>query len=733
MAPSNHSILRGSIDTYPEAVVWNGFNDCTGVEVMDFQEEVYGDDWECFDAQEQLLPTETLQAHKEACVDRDFYSQKASDLQGLLRSCAVELVEHEKLLIQATQADDLDSELDDILHQIQGVMTDQEKLAKQSEATRLQNMLKFWGGEQRQAKQHQESMTPEKAIDTALTSLKASIEYFKAERAILTFKMDKLQDKMVEQRTFYKGRIEVMKERVGALEESLKQLTQQYQAQLEDKKHLESAMLKMGTQIHALAGERDDLASKCQTLELTVANTNKHMQEREEERRKEDQEIISTMKMMHDYIEELESEQTMLASQCQSQENIIVSLETSESHDLELKEEHEMVAGTASCSTASTKTSLPLTDLQAQHKTLMSNYGSQRDTITALEKENSSMRSHIESLEDEKKRRDNKLLLQKKNGEAQNETIARLKEGESEHDIKLQDMNRQFKLLVNENEQLSSRCTSLKLKLAILEQENKNLNGGQDRGQHHVDSTLVNLKAKVEHLEDEMDKRRIQCSTLQDTIALLKKEKQVNAAIAEQFERNVQESTDQLKARIRELESDRDQFDAKCKSQQKVIDSFQDPTPNEVHFIESEAIEVVSACTDNAITDFTSEEMKKRLQEFEVVKYKIASKSSRRESAIARLEEENDVKDARLEILEAMVQQLMAARDMNRSVTVKAGIWKEKLNKLPWPSRQPKAVQIESDVPTLEQALTFLDETPHPNEIFAHSYSQSDNLSTVSQ
>jgi hypothetical protein len=94
---------------------------------------------------------------------------------------------------------------------------------------------------------------------------------------------------------------------------------------------------------------------------------------------------------------------------------------------------------------------------------------------------------------------------------AQEDTIALLK-GESEKANALEDTTSRMEEM-KKHERLTTRCTSQESKIAILEKENKLLNDGQQKGKKQVDSTLVNLKAKIEHLEEEMDKRRKQCQS----------------------------------------------------------------------------------------------------------------------------------------------------------------------------------------------------------------------------
>jgi hypothetical protein len=94
---------------------------------------------------------------------------------------------------------------------------------------------------------------------------------------------------------------------------------------------------------------------------------------------------------------------------------------------------------------------------------------------------------------------------------AQEDTIALLK-GESEKANALEDTTSRMEEM-KKHERLTTRCTSQESKIAILEKENKLLNDGQRKGEKQVDSTLVNLKAKIEHLEEEMDKRRNQCQS----------------------------------------------------------------------------------------------------------------------------------------------------------------------------------------------------------------------------
>jgi hypothetical protein len=71
-----------------------------------------------------------VQLDFEAFEERNYYTQKTTELQGLLKSCALELIEHENLLSQTTQADDVAAEIDDLHSQIETVATDQEKVAK---------------------------------------------------------------------------------------------------------------------------------------------------------------------------------------------------------------------------------------------------------------------------------------------------------------------------------------------------------------------------------------------------------------------------------------------------------------------------------------------------------------------------------------------------------------------------------------------------------------------------
>jgi hypothetical protein len=123
-----------------------------------------------------------------------------------------------------------------------------------------------------------------------------------------------------------------------------------------------------------------------------------------------------------------------------------------------------------------------------------------------------------------------------------------------------------------------------------------------------------------------------------------------------------------MKAYIQELESERDQLDSKCKSQQEAIAIFK-----------QQSIDVDVDEENKEETEHTSEEMKKHMAELEIIKQKPTSRSCCRESAITVLEEHNDFKDARLEILEGMVQSLMAARGMSP----RAVRWRDQLDKLP--------------------------------------------------
>jgi chromosome segregation ATPase len=692
-------------------------------------EEVDGDEQDLLKVQLDL----------EAREERDHYAHQTSELQGLLKSCALELVEHEMRLIECTQADDVAAELDDLRSQIKRVTTDQEQEAKETEAKRLQKMLSFWTLKQSIEEKRKDDLTPEEAIDMALTSLKASIEYFQDERGILTSRIDTLKERTKTQKTKFMSTLKEMQQRVASLESERDLLSEKCQYH---RNEFESALLKMGDQMQSLAGERDELSHKCHTLAEDLAYTQKQQELKEELRGKEDKEIISTMRMMHDYIYELDTEQAMLAEQCESQVSTIARMkkenELKES-DEEKKEEQEEI-------------NAHLIDLKAQHEKLTSKYSFRENTITAIELENASLKSRIEALEEDKERLDNKLQLQDeavafvcgedsqfksqilnlqeerdqlyRNCKSQEDKIVLLK-GESEKANALEDMASRMEEMKNEYKRLLASCTSQESTIVTLEKENKLLNDGQRKGEKQVDSTLVHLKAKIEDLEEELDKRRTQCQSQEAAIVLLKQEKQVNVSLEEEQAKKGEQSVMEMKAYIQELESERDQFDSKCKSQQEAIAIFQQQS--NLHFIDADEDEGEE---NKEETEYTSEEMKKYMAELEFVKQKIASRSCRRESAIAVLEEQNDFKDARLEILEGMVRSLMAAR----GISPRATRWREQLDKLPWRKRESVSINLDQQaVPTMEDALAFLHETPQKQEVFSHSASHPDNLSIISQ
>ena len=669
-------------------------------------------------------------------ADRDHFLQKTNDLEELLRSCALELVTQEKELVLTTlQAQDVAAELDELKAQIETPNEEKEH----SKAKQLQRMLSFWNHKQQQNNHGKaSSLTPEKSMDLALNSLKASIEYFQDERAILTCKIDNLKGEAKTKKIKFDETIESMKHRVADLEEERDLITQKYKLQHEDRVQFELALLKMADQMEILEDIKQSLELECDVLAQDLETTRTQYTTKEQERREEDQEIISTMRMMQDYIETLEHEKDVLASQVmESKQN------ASEKYlqNLTLSTEAETV-DTEDESLEDNK--LQIRDLKQEHEQLKRETSFKENTIAVLQQENTHMKSRIESLTEDKDRLTNKIELQElavsymcdDDSEWKSQVQAlkkerdqlRLKCEAKQQEIGALKQQRPQQDLNGGNEQLASRCITLEGRLAVLEIENESLKCQQESSQQHVGSTMVNLKAKVEELEEEVDKSRVECRSQQATIALLKKERQVNDSIEEERAKAVAEAMAQMEAQIQELEAQREELNAKCSAQERAIATFE--KQSDLRLFDVNVNEETAKGTEE--TDYTMEEMKEYIEELENVKQRIASKSSSRESAIALLEEQNELKDARLQVLENMVQSLMVERGQGP----RASRWREQLDKLPWIKRR-------SEVPSVEQVLSAInreEQTPpattasKQQEIFSqHNSSMSDSMSVVSQ
>jgi predicted nucleic acid-binding Zn-ribbon protein len=94
--------------------------------------------------------------------------------------------------------------------------------------------------------------------------------------------------------------------------------------------------------------------------------------------------------------------------------------------------------------------------------------------------------------------------------------------------------------------------------MAQLEHENEELKS--TTGTQHFRETLQRLKQKVEHLEEDLETSQSKCRTQKDTLFQVEQEKQLAVATADDAQCDLRQSMAVMKARMRELQFERDEL-----------------------------------------------------------------------------------------------------------------------------------------------------------------------------
>jgi hypothetical protein len=190
--------------------------------------------------------------------------------------------------------------------------------------------------------------------------------------------------------------------------------------------------------------------------------------------------------------------------------------------------------------------------------------------------------------------------------------------------------------------------------------------------------------ARIKELEGSLKQYQTHWHSQQECIALLETKQELAASASMDRTKESDVSIQTLKKQIQELQGQLAQLDSKCQSQANIIALLEHAVNDDGEEDEDD--------TDMMMHDMDMEEegetkddyhqgeiVNDYLEELKSVKQQMATKSVCREETIAWLMEENELKDAKLEILEGMVQSLMAEQRNSIALPQRASRWRDKI------------------------------------------------------
>jgi hypothetical protein len=325
-------------------------------------------------------------------------------------------------------------------------------------------------------------------------------------------------------------------------------------------------------------------------------------------------------------IKSLEAERDELHTKCSSQEDTIDRLEN---QHYALKADRDQLNITCSSQEDAIDTLEHMAKaLEADRDQLNITCSSQEEVIDSLEHK-------INGVVDE-------TLASDKKGE-ENEYTSLEKKKEIEHTLAIDTLENMAKALEADRDQLNITCSSQEEVIASLESMANGL----------VDENLVMPKKGEENEYTSEEKKEEKEHTSEEMTETASKDLKAR-----------------IKARFEALKTERDDFHSKCKTQEETIARLE----KQVNGFIDVKLDVDKKGDANEYNDYgsTSEEMKESLESLEQMKQRLATKACTREAAIAFLEDQNELKDARLAILEGMVKSMMSERSASSRASTTA-------------------------------------------------------------
>ena len=468
--------------------------------------------------------------------ERDELKKKNEELLEQLKSAALQVVEHERRLIQCVnQAEDVASDLDELQARIENYDEKEEdkrpSLMERMTSVRSQISSNNIHNSSYQQQQPKKNLPPEKAIAFAFKSLGCSIEYFEDERELLMSKLDTIKDEREKEKAEYESKIKEMEENISSLQDERETLNEMVETQEADVIRLQD----VGDHVEEIEGERDALEEKCQGYqdEISILKSRSEEYEQQDSRRaeedarrlEEDKEFNDQMSCLQSQVDESEEEKDALVKQCETQATIIANLKKGN----KVNRFDEKFAEKANDFKA-LETQARLDDLQSDHNKLNAQLTflerkneeleQVRDSLQHLVKESKEEHNHlttkIEGLEHAliimaeessglkiqiQDLEDVKQMLEFK-CQAQQDAIVSVKSGGSKEFCEIED----------ERERLAAKCTSLESRLLMMQVE---LASKTDQ---NIERILEGLNKQIAVLEEELEKARAESKQAARTI-----------------------------------------------------------------------------------------------------------------------------------------------------------------------------------------------------------------------
>lgn len=619
--------------------------------------------------------------------------KKTAELESLIHSLASEVVEHDKRLRQWLQVDDASMKGFKRVHfqfpsaTMNPEMETQEGNPKLHDSMSLRSFdccSKNVGGEQPSDK---DDFFPEEKLRMALANLSSSMESIESDRNALLSKiksMEKEQDSQNEE-----GR-----EQVVDPPQDITDVRQEMKVDVKD-------------------DERDALCTTRQSLESEIALLKRQHKEEIMDRNIQDEEIVSTMRMMKEYIAQLEKDTSRTTEDYQSQQANIAKAGNFVKEVKEKANDFKEIELTAR-----------VKDLEDENRKLNNSYSHQEQRKRLLEQENARLESQVEELQEEHELLDDSVALMIEdeskwkdriqdlederemwlsssqgkslpNDDIQEETRQDSGLEDEEMDSALNDVEARIEELEVELEHLKAKCTSQECLIVELlagdkeqkEDDEKRYTKEEDRIKS-IAPDVNEWKGKISGLQAEVDRSKALCHSQEEAFSKLVEQLQESLSTEndhsnaefKNYIHQLESKRELMETELRELHAERDQLDSKCRSQEctmarlRSANGFMDP------ILEDEPYHEAVFYDDNEESSAVEEESASTFhEEMDKFNQNMVKKGHIRESAIAMLEEQNESKDANLEILEDVVKSFMKERGEQSPRRVMAARLKEKL------------------------------------------------------
>jgi hypothetical protein len=619
--------------------------------------------------------------------------KKTAELESLIQSLASEVVEHDKRLRQWLQVDDASMEGFKGL-QLQFPSSVNPEMAKQEGNPKLHDSMslrsfdccsKSVGGEQPSDK---DDLFPEEKLRMALASLSSSMESIESDRNALISKIRSMEKEQESQN-------KEDREQVVDPSQDITDVRQEMRVDVKD--------------------DGRALSTTCQSLQSEIAILKRQHKEEIMDRNIEDEEIVTTMRMMKEYIAQLEKGNSRTTEEYESQQATIAKADNFDGEVEKKTNDFKEIELTAR-----------VKNLEDENRKLNKSYSHQEQRKCLLEQENARLESQVEELQEEHQLLDDSVALMIEDESKWKGRIQDLEEeremwlsssqGKSlpnddiqeeirqdsgledeEMDSALNDVEARIEELEVELEHLKAKCASQECLIIELLAGDKEEEGDdeerdtkeEEQSKYIAPDVDVNeWKGKISGLQAEVDRSKALCHSQEEAFSKLVEQLEESLSTENEnsnaeFKKYIHQSESKrelLETELLKLHAERDQLDSKCRSQEctmarlRSANGFMDPIMENEPYHETpfnDDKEESSAAEEESVGTF-HEEMEKFNQN-------IATKGHKRESAIEMLEEQNELKDANLEILEDVVKSFIKERGEQSPRRVMAARLKEKL------------------------------------------------------